>query len=153
MGFVQAPNRRRAFVAHRSARLTVSGRLLLVERIEVEGWSVAQAATAQGISRTTAYKWWARWRAEGPAGLLDRSSAPQRRPRALAAGLVEAIVSVRRRLGLNRLSDLDRTTRRPMRYVRDHPGDLVHLDIKPLGRIPPGGGKRLDPRWPATKTG
>ena len=158
--------------------MTVGGRLLLIERIVVQGWSVAQEATAQGISRTTAYKWWARWRADGPAGMLDRSSAPQARPRALARGLVEAIVSVRRRhgwgphriaqelglprstvygvlrrLGLNRLTDLDRTTRRPIRYVRDHPGELVHLDIKPLGRIPPGGGKRLDPRWPATKAG
>ena len=117
---------------------------------------------------------------DGPAGLLDRSNAPQARPRALAQGAprVDAIVDVRcragwgphriawelglprstvygvlRRLGLNRLTDLDRTTRRPIRYVRDHPGELVHLDIKPLGRISPGGGKRLDPRWPATKAG
>lgn len=165
-------------MAHRNARLTVSGRLLLIERIVMQGWPVAQAATAQGISRATGYKWWARWRAEGPAGLLDRSSAPQARPRALAQGLVDAIVRVRRgqgwgphriawelglprstvygvlrRLGLNRLTDLDRTTRQPIRYVREHPGELVHLDIKPLGRIPPGGGKRLDPRWPATGAG
>ena len=89
-------------MAHRSARLTVGGRLLLIERIVVQGWPVAQAATAQGISRTTAYKWWARWRADGPAGLLDRSSAAQARPRALAQGLVEAIVGVRRRHGWGR---------------------------------------------------
>ena len=165
-------------MAHVSARLTVGGRLLLIERIEVEGWPVAQAARAQGISRATAYKWWGRWRATGARGLVDRSSAPHRRPRALAQGLVEAIVGLRhgqawgphriawelglprstvygvlRRLGLNRLAALDRTTRRPIRYVREHPGELVHLDIKPLGRIPPGGGKRLQPGWSDTRAG
>ena len=96
---------------------------------------MAQAATAQGISRTTAYKWWRRWWEEGAEGLVDRSSAPHRRPRALAAGPVEAIYGLRRRqawgshriawelglarstiyevlrrLGLNRLASLDRTT-------------------------------------------
>ena len=84
-------------MAHGSARLTVAGRLLLIERVAVDGWSVAQAAAAQGISRTTAYKWWQRWREEGAEGLVDRSSAPHRRPRALAAGLVEAICGLRRR--------------------------------------------------------
>ena len=167
-------------MAHRSARLTVSGRLLLIERIVGHGWPIAQAATAQGISRTTAYRWWARCRVDGPR----RAAGPQQCAAGAApcagarGGLVDAIVDVRRRagwgphriawelglprstvhgvlrrLGLNRLTDLDRTTRRPIRYVRDHPGELVHLDIKPLGRISPGGGKRLDPRWPATKAG
>jgi len=165
-------------MAHSNARLTVAGRFLLIERVAVDGWSVAQAAAAQGISRSTAYKWWRRWRGEGPQGLVDRSSAPHRRPSALAAGLVDAIASLRRRqswgphriawelevprstvygvlrrLGLNRLSCLDRTTRQTIRYVHDRPGDLVHLDIKKLGRIPPGGGKRLDPRWAETKGG
>jgi len=165
-------------MAHSSARLTVGGRLLLIERIVVEGWPVAQAAGAQGISRATAYKWWKRWRVAGARGLADRSSAPHARPRALAQGLVEAIVGLRRRqawgphriawelglprstvygvlrrLGLNRLAALDRTTRRPIRYVREHPGELLHLDIKPLGRIPPGGGKRLQPGWPDTRAG
>lgn len=92
-------------MAHRNAQLTVSGRLLLVERIAVQGWSVAQADTAQGISRTTAYTWWAHWRAEGPAGLLDCSCAPQARPRALAQGLVDAIVRVRRGQGVGAAPD------------------------------------------------
>ena len=63
-------------MAHGKAKLTVPGRLLLVQRVEAEGWSVVTAAEAQGVSRATAYKWLKRWREEGLAGLHDRSSRP-----------------------------------------------------------------------------
>ena len=61
-------------MAHRNARLTPHGRLLLCERVERDGWKLQDAAEAAGISRQTASKWLARWRAEGATGLLDRSS-------------------------------------------------------------------------------
>ena len=61
------------------------------------------------------------------------------------------IYGVLRHLGFNRLAGLDHTTRRPIRCVRERLGELLRLDFKPLGRIPPGGGKRLDPRRPATE--
>jgi leucine-zipper of insertion element IS481 len=70
-------------MAHRNARLTQFGRLLLVQRITELGWPPAQAAEALGVSRATAYKWLARYRSEGPAGLADRSSRPHRCPHAL----------------------------------------------------------------------
>src|SRR6185437_1000193 len=61
---------------HANARLSLKGRELLVDRVERAGWSLTQAAEAAGVSERTARKWLGRWRAEGPAGLLDRSSAP-----------------------------------------------------------------------------
>ena len=67
-------------MAHRRARLTPFGRRLLVERVLVLGWSAAEAATAAGVSRATCYKWVRRYRSEGQAGLLDRSSRPFRCP-------------------------------------------------------------------------
>ena len=84
-------------MAHRRARLNVFGRQLLVTRIEVDGWTVAKAAEAQGVSRTTARKWLARYRAEGWPGLEDRSSRPHRSPRMTPADrrrLVRARVSM-----------------------------------------------------------
>ena len=67
-------------MAHRTARLNGFGRQLLVARIELDGWPVAKAAEAQGVSRATAHKWVRRYRAEGWAGLEDRSSRPHARP-------------------------------------------------------------------------
>lgn len=67
---------------HRTAKLTPFGRRLLVHRIVVEGWPAATAAEMLGVSRATAYKWLRRYRAEGEAGLEDRSARPHRRPRA-----------------------------------------------------------------------
>ena len=67
-------------MAHRNGRLTEFGRLLLVQRITELGWPAAQAAESLGVSRATAYKWLGRYRAEGPAGLADRSSRPRRCP-------------------------------------------------------------------------
>jgi transposase InsO family protein len=155
-------------VAHRTARLTVFGRELLVCRVLIEGWSVSTAARAQGISRATGYKWVRRFRAEGRAGLVDRSSRPRRSPRSTSAFEVERIVNARtelrwgpdrlgpylghpastvaavlRRTRMPRLADIDRPTGLPVRrYEVCHPGSLVHQDHKKLGRIPEGGGHR-----------
>lgn len=155
-------------MAHRTARLNMFGRQLLVTRIAVDGWSVAKAAEAQGVSRTTAHKWIKRYRAEGWPGLEDRSSRPHRSPRLTAPDQVEAILRARverrwgphrlgpltghppstvyavlARAGYSRLRDADRLSGVPVRYVHDHPGSLVHQDHKKLGRIPDGGGHRI----------
>jgi transposase InsO family protein len=154
-------------VAHRRARLTVFGRQLLVARIEA-GHPAAHVAEQLGISRATAYKWARRYRAEGDAGLEDRSSRPRRSPRRLAPAIEAEILAARAswrygpdrlgpllgrppstvhrvlvRRGFNRLRDADRVTTAPVRYVACHPGALVHQDHKKLGRIPAGGGHRV----------
>lgn len=143
---------------HENARMTVRGRVLLVKRIVESGWRVALAAEAAGVSVRTAYKWLARYRTGGEAMLTDRSSAPLRRPHARPAATVAAIEALRRqrmsgpaiarhlalprstvgailrRLGLDRLQALE--TRPPViRYERQQPGELIHVDIKKLGRI------------------
>lgn len=153
---------------HRTARLTPFGRRLLVERVLTEGWPAATAAEMLGVSRATAYKWLRRYRREGLAGLEDRSARPLRRPRALPDLEVRRILVMRRRLrvgphrlgpllghprstvygvlrryGHSRLAHTDRLTGVPVRYVRERPGELVHVDVKRLGRIPPGGGHRI----------
>ena len=151
------------------------GRQLLVDRVETDGWTIARAAEAAGVSRQTATKWVRRYREAGPEGLEDRSSRPARSPRALAGGTVEAILAARhelgvgphrlaplvgvprstigdvlRRHGLSRLRDRDRPTGIPIRYVRERPGELLHLDVKKLGRIPDGGGHRFRGRGGGT---
>jgi len=122
-----------------------------------ERWKVADAAAAQGVSERTAYRWLARWRA-GDRRLVDRSSAPKRVPRRTPAAVEALIERLRRlrmtstriaaelemavstvgavlgRLGLNRLSRLE-PPEPPNRYERRSPGELVHLDIKKLGRF------------------
>jgi len=143
---------------HQNARMTIRGRALMIRRIETEGWRVGSAAAAHGVSARTAYKWLARHRVEGEAGLVDRRSRPRRSPRRLAARQVAAIERLRRarltspkiavrlglalstvvvtcrRLGLNRLSRLE--PRPPtIRYERARPGELVHIDSKKLGGI------------------
>ena len=160
---------------HRKAKLTVFGRRLLVERIDVEGWPVAHAAAMTGVSRQTATKWVRRYRAEGLAGLEDRSSRPHRSPRILAPDQVALILAARhelgvgphrlapvvgsprstitdvlRRHGLSRLHDRDRPSGVPIRYVRERPGELLHIDVKKLGRIPDGGGHRFRGRGNGT---
>ena len=155
-------------MAHTTARLTPFGRRLLVDRIEQLGWPVAQAAEAAGVSRQTAYRWLRRWRAEGEAGLVDRSCRPRSCPTRLSPAVEQRIVEDRLeyregphqmagrlgmarstiyavlvRRGLSRLRTLDRTSGVPIRYVKDHPGELVHVDIKKLGRVPDGGGWRV----------
>jgi len=161
---------------HRKAKLTVFGRRLLVDRIELEGWPIAHAAAMTGVSRQTATKWVRRYRADGLAGLEDRSSRPHRSPRRLAPEQVAAILTARhelgvgphrlaplvgsprstitdvlRRHGLSRLRDRDRPSGVPIRYVRERPGELLHLDVKKLGRIPDGGGHRIHGRGGGTR--
>jgi transposase InsO family protein len=151
--------------------LTPVGRRTLIERI-VDGRPVAHVAAEMGISRATAYKWWARFRIEGWAGLEDRSSRPHRSPNRTSRQLERRIEGLRRsrklgpvriggilqvahstvhrvlvRLGLNRLSWMDRPSGRVIRRIHtDRPGELVHVDVKKLGRIPAGGGWRAHGR-------
>jgi transposase InsO family protein len=164
-------------LSHANAKLTFAGRRLIVERVQA-GWTQAQVAAAQGVSRSTVAKWWKRFNSEGEAGLRDRSSRPRRTPHAMAEQIVETVCRLRRELGcgphriawqlglhastvygvlrragLSVLARLDRTTRSVIRYERSRPGELVHLDIKKLGRIPDGGGKRFDPGFAETGAG
>jgi transposase InsO family protein len=131
------------------------------------GWPAAHVAEQLGISRATAYKWVRRYRAEGEAGLVDRSSRPHRSPRRLPDAAEARILAARvewrygpdrlgpllglpastvhrvlKRRGFSRLRDADRVTAAPVRYVACHPGALIHQDHKKLGRIPDGGGWR-----------
>ena len=143
---------------HGNARTCPNSRRLLVERVCEQGWSVAAAAEAAGVTERTVWRWLRRWREEGGAGLRDRSSRPRRFPSQLAAALVEAITSLRRlrmtaaqiaevlglalstvslwlkRVGLGKRSQLE-PPEPPNRYERSRPGELVHVDIKQLGRI------------------
>jgi transposase InsO family protein len=122
-----------------------------------------------GISRATAHKWVHRWRVEGDAGLADRSSRPRTTPHRTAATLEAQVCRLRQarklgparigpvlglpastvhrilvRHGLNRLAHLDRPTGQVIRrYERDRPGELIHVDVKKLGRIPDGGGHKV----------
>jgi transposase InsO family protein len=158
-------------MAHANARLTQFGRLLLVQRVIELGWPPAQAADSLGVSRATVYKWLGRYRAEGRAGLADRPSRPHRCPHALTPGQVHRVLVARRRhrqgphrlawrLGMarstiygvlrrhrmSRLAHTDRASGVVVRYQRERPGELVHLDVKKLGRIPEGGGHRAHGR-------
>jgi transposase InsO family protein len=152
---------------HGNARTCPNSRRLLVARVLKHRWSVATAAEAAGVSDRTAYRWLARWRQEGDRGLLDRSSRPHRSPRRLPERLVELIRRLRRlrmtaaeiaeilglalstvslwlkRIGLGKRSRLE-PLEPPNRYERRHPGELVHVDIKQLGRISAhGAGHRM----------
>ena len=142
---------------HANHRTCPSSRLLICRRVLIEGWTVQQAAEAAGCSVRTASKWLARYRA-GDRLLVDRSSRPRRSPRQLAPQRVVAIERLRRvrmtaaeiaevlelplstvslwlqRIGLGKRSRLD-PLEPPNRYERRHPGELVHVDIKQLGRI------------------
>ena len=162
-------------MAHRRAKLTVLGRRLLVDRILVDGMAVAHAADMVGVSRQTAWKWLRRFETEGEPGLEDRSSRPASSPRALPQAQVDAILAARHvhrfgphrlapivgvprstigdvlaRHGLSRMADQDGPTGIPVRYVRERPGELLHIDVKKLGRIPDGGGHRVRGRVTGT---
>ena len=150
---------------HGNAALSWSGRRRLARRVVVEGWTLAAAAGAAGVSVRCARKWAGRYRVEGEAGLLDRSSAPMRVANRTAADRVDAIVKLRRlrftaaeiaeilgmalstvsgiltRIGMGRLGRIG--LERPVRYERSSPGELVHIDVKRLGRIQGGAGKRV----------
>lgn len=166
-------------MSHASARLNQFGRGLLIARVLEEGWTAAAAAEAAGVSRATVYKWLARFRGEGHAGLRDRSSCPAHSPRRLSANAEQRILALRRRRklgphrlgailgvprstcyavlrrhGLQRLDWMDRPTGEVIRrYERVAPGELIHIDVKKLGRIPDGGGHRMRGRSTATRWG
>ena len=157
-----------AHATHANAALTPRARLRLAYLIVERGWPVARAAERYDVSWKTAAKWAARYAAEGPASMGDRSSAPRHQPHRTPAPVVRKIVHLRwkQRLGpvaiadrlgmqastvhavlvrcrINRLSHIDRATGEPIRrYEHDAPGELIHVDVKKLGKIPDGGGWR-----------
>jgi transposase InsO family protein len=161
---------------HRNAPLTPEGRLRLCQRI-LDGWTVAAAAASMNISRQCAHKWWGRYQAEGVAGLEDRSSRPHRCPNQTPARVERRIVALRRarklgpvrlagivgvpastvhrvlvRHGINRLRWMDRPTGRVIRRIETRRcGELVHIDVKNLARVPTGGGHRVLGRSTETK--
>jgi transposase InsO family protein len=150
---------------HANARLSLKGRELLVGRVETAGWSLTEAAEAAGVSERTARKWLARYEAEGRVGLHDRSSAPvtvanrtdERRIEAIAAlrrlrltgaeiaevlGMALSTVSgVLTRIGMGKLGRLGLEP--AQRYERERPGELIHIDVKKLGRIARPGHRML----------
>ena len=158
-------------MAHRNAPLTPHGRLLLCRRIQA-GAAIAHVAGQMGISRQCASKWWHRYLELGEAGLSDRSSRPRRSPTRTGKRLEDKVLRIRRaekigqdriaprvglaastvhrilvRHNLNRLDHHDRPTGIEIRrYERSRPGELVHVDIKKLGRIPDGGGWKVKGR-------
>jgi transposase InsO family protein len=153
---------------HANAALTPRARLRLAQLVIDHGWSPARAAERYDVSWRTAKKWADRYEAEGRAGMVDRSSRPHHQPNRTPAPVVRKIVHLRwkQRLGpiqigdrlgvpastvhavlvrcrLNRLSHVDRATGESIRrYEHEHPGDLLHMDVKKLGRVPDGGGWR-----------
>ena len=152
---------------HANAPLGPKGRAVMVRRVVEDGLTLTEAAEAAGVSVRTAGKWVRRYRAEGEAGLLDRSSAPRRVANATPADRVEAISALRKlrltgpeiaellamatstvsavlkRIGLGKLSRLEPPE--PIRrYEKQRPGELIHIDVKKLGRIGPhGAGHRV----------
>jgi len=142
---------------HANARLSLKGRELLIDRVQNAGWSLTTAAEAAGISDRTARKWLTRYRAEGRDGLLDRSSAPRtvanrtddlrveviaalRRLRMTGAEIAETldmalstVSGILTRIGIGKLGRLGLEP--AQRYQRARPGELIHIDVKKLGRI------------------
>jgi transposase InsO family protein len=159
-------------VSHANALLTPRGRLQLARCVVEQKWSLRRAAERFQVSPTTADRWATRYREHGAAGMVDRSSRPHRSPRRTPTRLERRIIKVRvvRRWGparigfllgvhpstvhrvlsryrLARLAWLDRATGRVIRrYEHAVPGDLVHVDVKKIGRIPDGGGWRVHGR-------
>src|SRR6516165_4439710 len=154
---------------HKNARLTPNGRELIVRRIQ-SGQTPEAAARAAGVCPRTARKWYARFKAEGLEGLKDRSSRPRRLREPTSAAIKTKVEALRRqrftgkhiaaevgvspatvsrilkRLGLNRLSALE-PAEPVRRYEREHPGELIHIDIKKLGRFDRIG-HRITGRYP-----
>ncbi|MCA1698383.1 MAG: IS481 family transposase, partial [Actinobacteria bacterium] len=150
---------------HGNAALTPKQRLRLARRVVEQGWSLGEAAEAAEVSERTARKWVGRFGAEGEAGLVDRSSVPASQPQATPEDRVAAIAALRRlrftgqeialtfgmalstvqgiltRVGLGKLSRLE-PPEPPNRYERKRAGELLHVDVKKLGRIKGGAGHR-----------
>lgn len=162
-----------SYVTHARASLTPQGRLKLVQLVLEGGWAQARVAERFQVARGTVSKWVTRFRAEGPAGLADRSSRPHRSPNQTPQRTERRIIALRvtRRWGPHRIAyhlglpqstvskvltryrvpllghiDLNTGVRvrkpKPVRYEHERPGDLIHIDVKKLGRIPDGGGHR-----------
>jgi len=154
---------------HGNAELSLNKRRRLVTRVHEQGWTLTKAAEAAEVSVRTARKWARRHHAEGELGLLDRSSRPHSSPTATPEQRVQLIALLRRstrmtgaeiaevlampittvqgiitRIGLGRLSRLDQE--QVVRYERSRPGELLHVDIKKLGRIERGAGHRVTGR-------
>ena len=155
--------------AHANAALTPLARLRLARLVVEDGWNYTEAAKMFMVSPVTAKKWAVRYRAEGPAGMADRTSRPRRSPNRTCPRTVRRIVRLRcrHRLGpveigcrlgvpastvhavlvrcrINRLSAIDRVTGEPLRrYEHPHPGSLIHVDVTKFGNIPDGGGHRF----------
>jgi transposase InsO family protein len=153
---------------HANAALTARARLKMAKLIVDDDWPPARAAERFDVSWKTAKKWADRYEAEGPLGMLDRSSAPHHQPNRTPQPVVRKVVHLRwkqrlgpveiadrlgmqsstvyavlRRCRLNRLTHIDRATGETIRrYEHSHPGDLIHVDVKKLGRVPDGGGWR-----------
>src|SRR5439155_2597492 len=149
---------------HANAALSWSGRRRLCELVVDEGWTLVAAAAAVGVSVRCARKWVGRYRFEGVAGLCDRSSPPRHVANRTTPDRIEAIAKLRRlrftaaeiaetlgmalstvsgilqRIGMGRLGRLG--LEQPLRYEASRPGELLHIDIKQLGRIQGGVGKR-----------
>jgi transposase InsO family protein len=150
---------------HANAALGPKGRLTMVGRVVEHGWSVTEAAAAAGVSDRTCSKWVVRYRCEGEAGLVDRSSAPRTVANRTDERTIAVIASLRRirftgpeiaellgrplstisgilqRIGMGKLGRLGLEP--AQRYERERPGELVHIDVKKLGRIKGGAGKRI----------
>jgi transposase InsO family protein len=147
---------------HKNARTTPQSRAMLIQRVLIEHWPVAEVAMSFGVSQRTVYKWLARFRSEGEAGLQDRSSTAHRHPHALTPAWIALIRLLRQvklvaaeiaqrlplarstisavlvRIGLSRLRYLNPIA--PVqRYEWQRPGELVHVDIKKLGRFAQAG--------------
>ncbi len=144
---------------HANAKLTPVSRRLLIERVRELGWRVTEAAEAAGVSRQTAYKWLARYDAEGDGGLEDRACRPHRLRRKTPRRLVERMVRLRRRKkaaweisaetgvptstvsrhlqaeGLGRLWRIEEAEHPPQRYEHPYAGSLFHVDAKRFGKI------------------
>jgi transposase InsO family protein len=159
-------------VSHANALLTPRGRLQLARCVVDQNWTLRRAAERFQVSATTASRWADRYREHGAAGMIDRSSRPHRSPRRTPTRTERRIIKVRvirrwgparigfllglhpstvhrvlSRYGLARLAWLDRATGRVIRrYEHAAPGDLVHVDVKKVGRIPDGGGWRVHGR-------
>jgi transposase InsO family protein len=153
---------------HGNAALSWNGRRLLAERVLLQGWTLRAAAEAAGVSVRCARKWVSRYRVEGKQGLLDRSSAPRRVANRTPADRVSVIIALRQlrmtaaeiaetlamplstvsavltRSGVGKLGRIGLEP--AVRYERSRPGELVHIDIKKLGRIQGGAGKRVGGR-------
>src|SRR3954451_16751505 len=165
-------------LVHARAPLSPIGRRRVVDRVSQQGWSVAAAAEAAGVTERTVYRWLARFRVAGQAGLVDRRPVPRRVRRETPGDRVRAVCELRRlrltgaeiaeRLGMP-LSTVSAVLKRegmgkrsrleppePVnRYERSRPGELVHIDVKKLGRIEGGPGKRITgrrERWSPTRT-